>query len=848
MYAQLADGTLAELDGGAAGESAVWPLMHGKDIQAPTYPARFVAVQPQRQARPSLYVATFRWVLKYDWDGRKWTMEYASTRNSAVPTGLAVGDFRGDGQTRIYVSYGTEMAEYTKTPVGWHRQAIPTSAGMMFLLSSGRSSATNERVLVLTDPDKKTSIARWRPEASVAVTDFFPRGVPQTEAAAVSDLLRARIVNIGNCRSLERQRISEVMQEQSIQQTGTFDPRTAVKLGRLLKADKVIIGSIGVLDGRKFAETSIVSVKTGAAERTESLRWSDDAELQKGIELLAQTACPDTTVTQARSKAPARADAAQAPASPTTSPGWARFKIADVADGWLKIVRLNGRPAIVHVAPYSGGSKLDIIRRISGDWRRESVSLGANTPMRVDACDAHGDGVTRIYVSYGKDPRISELTPEAGSWKIVDFRPNQDGVSPHSMDGGAIACVVSKTDHRAHLFLERPARKAIFECRWSGDWRCESIASTDNPLSWTYLYANPPGWSADDVLIDPGGVYERGRAGWAKRGPVAAYGALLVSKSNPRTLFSYGATNTEAVYNPDLTLHESEPLFARSAPQHVAHGMEKTLGMPAGPPGANNFLATDPNIGQTVGRMPGSKGESIFGVGGDGLVYQYRRERGEWSRSLVSGFPGRPRWVVAGDARGDGIDRLYVVEVGSDYKGGLWELDYFGGSSPVLVPDPVSSVIPADGAKLLGDLYRAELGRHGDVSVVSREGQTAAREERSLTGGATSSSGSEFRLRSSIESRDGKYFMSERLERADGEAPVREFVSEGVPRDKLPEAAVALALRMAEEWPRGRDGSSATPKSPPATPVRIRQDASLEGSPETLRAIEWFHVSKERTP
>lgn len=799
MYAQLTSGTIAELELRENNRATIVPFLRGKDIPVPTYPAHFSAINEKGQTQPSLYVATYAWILKYDWVGREWALDFASTKNSALSTGFAVGDFRGDGQIRAYVSYQTSLAEYSRTPVGWHRQQIPTSAGEGYILSTALLSGERRPVLVLTGPDMKMRVARWRPEATVAVTDFSAHGVSAKEAAAISDLLRVRILNIGNCKSLERQQISTILQEQAFQQTKTIDPESAVRIGRLLNADKVIIGSVGMLDGKRFADTSIVSAKTGVTRRAEYLRWSDDAELQKGVELLAQAACPDTSLMQSSASDSMTASVSGGPDDVLTSVDWARFKVMDVPGGWINIVRLNKQPAILFVkhAPHGVGG-LGIIRRISGTWRQESVPVAIRSPMQAVACDGRGDGVSRVYISYGKDPRITEITLSTGPWQLLDFSPNGDSISQNSMDGGALACAVSKTDRRPRLYLERPARNAIFECQWtSGNWRCESIVKTDNSLGWRYLYANPPGWSERDVLIDGSGIFVRGDRGWEKKSGVSNSIAVLPSSSKPRTLYSYGGSNSEISYSADLTQSVSRPLFPRTPYQLIDPKMIKVLHMPSGPPGARNYLATDPNIGQAVASIRGTAEESILGIGADRNVYEYRRGSSGWARSLISGFPGKPTWLVAGDARGDGVSRIYAVETGS-----LWELAYYGRPSVTSVADPVSSVVPKDGVKLLGDLFRAELGRHGNISVLSREGQSAASREQKLTGGdAGASTLPDYQVKTFIEARNGRYLMRGRLERADGSFTVHEFSSNGVSRDKLPEAAVALALRMAEEWP-----------------------------------------------
>lgn len=72
----------------------------------------------------------------------------------------------------------------------------------------------------------------------VAVITF---GGPQGDLAA--DMLTQSLVARG-ADVVERQRLSSVMQEQSITSSGAFDPATAKKLGKLLGVDALFLGTV----------------------------------------------------------------------------------------------------------------------------------------------------------------------------------------------------------------------------------------------------------------------------------------------------------------------------------------------------------------------------------------------------------------------------------------------------------------------------------------------------------------------------------------------------------------------------------------------------------------------------
>lgn len=291
MYAQLEGGPLVELELRADGPRTSWVLIE-KLVGLPFGPRLAVAGE-SADSRPALFVADMHWISMLNWNGGSWDIESTRQRDARPVNELAAGDARGDGATRLYAVSPEGLAEYSRTPVGWRRQGFPIGLTGVRRLQIARLPGEKRARLMIETKDGRYAL-RWKSEGRVAVLDFAGHGLSDGEAAGFSDLLSARMFQIGNCGVVERSQIEPLLREQSLQSSpGLVAPESAVRLGKLLKAERVVIGSMGLRGGRRYADARIVLPRTGAAERSELVTWADKAEMEAALELLAQAACPD---------------------------------------------------------------------------------------------------------------------------------------------------------------------------------------------------------------------------------------------------------------------------------------------------------------------------------------------------------------------------------------------------------------------------------------------------------------------------------------------------------------------------------------------------------------------------
>jgi TolB-like protein len=88
----------------------------------------------------------------------------------------------------------------------------------------------------------------------IAILDFEPIGVPESEAATVSELFRSALFNTRRFTVIERSRMGEIFEEQGFVLSGCTDVECAVNAGKILDVEVILIGSLSKL-GSKYILT-----------------------------------------------------------------------------------------------------------------------------------------------------------------------------------------------------------------------------------------------------------------------------------------------------------------------------------------------------------------------------------------------------------------------------------------------------------------------------------------------------------------------------------------------------------------------------------------------------------------
>jgi hypothetical protein len=123
----------------------------------------------------------------------------------------------------------------------------------------------------------------------LAVIDFEPRGLPRQESVRLSEWIRAELINTDQFKVIDRVAMDGILKEQSFSLTGCTDTSCAVKVGKLLSARKILVGTIESYNNQIFISGRIVDVEKGVAEFAHIETVNSLKELEKGSSNFVKT-------------------------------------------------------------------------------------------------------------------------------------------------------------------------------------------------------------------------------------------------------------------------------------------------------------------------------------------------------------------------------------------------------------------------------------------------------------------------------------------------------------------------------------------------------------------------------
>lgn len=104
----------------------------------------------------------------------------------------------------------------------------------------------------------------------IAILSFRGINTSAGDAEAITEFIRNAVVELQTHVVVEKANMDKLLAEQSFQQTGCTAEACAVKLGKILNAQKVIVGSYTVFEGTRMMSARVVDVETGVLERAET--------------------------------------------------------------------------------------------------------------------------------------------------------------------------------------------------------------------------------------------------------------------------------------------------------------------------------------------------------------------------------------------------------------------------------------------------------------------------------------------------------------------------------------------------------------------------------------------------
>lgn len=100
---------------------------------------------------------------------------------------------------------------------------------------------------------------------ALAVADFKPNGVPHHLGSAVSEVIRVEMASIPgvDLTVVDVNHVKKAATEQRIGMSGLVDPASAAKVGKVVGARYVLVGSVNSLGGEVSLESRLIDVETG---------------------------------------------------------------------------------------------------------------------------------------------------------------------------------------------------------------------------------------------------------------------------------------------------------------------------------------------------------------------------------------------------------------------------------------------------------------------------------------------------------------------------------------------------------------------------------------------------------
>jgi len=122
---------------------------------------------------------------------------------------------------------------------------------------------------------------------NIAVAEFSAQGVSASDAAVIADILRNELVKTGGFKVIEKQNMERILAEQAFQQSGCTTEECAVRLGKLLNIQRIIVGSFGKLMDKYLVNLRVVSVETGEIIFGDSVGGRSVEEMETGLKGVA---------------------------------------------------------------------------------------------------------------------------------------------------------------------------------------------------------------------------------------------------------------------------------------------------------------------------------------------------------------------------------------------------------------------------------------------------------------------------------------------------------------------------------------------------------------------------------
>jgi TolB-like protein len=152
---------------------------------------------------------------------------------------------------------------------------IIASLLITILFISCSANKKSSRVRPAQPGNKTTTDQKER----IAVLDFKTINLPAEKSRIVSELIRTDLINTNKFIVIERSQVDMIFKEHGFASTGFTDESSAVKIGKILAAQKILIGTVMKVGDSIVVTCRVVDVEKGIADASAKVTADSEESL-----------------------------------------------------------------------------------------------------------------------------------------------------------------------------------------------------------------------------------------------------------------------------------------------------------------------------------------------------------------------------------------------------------------------------------------------------------------------------------------------------------------------------------------------------------------------------------------
>jgi TolB-like protein len=119
-------------------------------------------------------------------------------------------------------------------------------------------------------PAPRKSVAVLYFDNNTGKSDYDPLG------RGIASMMISDLSSVQEIQLVERERMQDLIKEIDAQHTNYFDSTTAVKVGKMVGAEYIVVGAFAALDPKMRIDTRVVRVETGEIVKTAQVSGDED--------------------------------------------------------------------------------------------------------------------------------------------------------------------------------------------------------------------------------------------------------------------------------------------------------------------------------------------------------------------------------------------------------------------------------------------------------------------------------------------------------------------------------------------------------------------------------------------